>query len=367
MPNYYTGYNMVKVFEQQEIGSVSRDQLVLNPGDLSGDLISGGTIKEFSSTGIKDSATQQTLVVEDDRITVKSIRTELLDGSVTVRGDVKIYGVLDAGFVRTTELITNQRYEKQYLEFADPENNNIGSGLLWSAKGANRQLVFKPGPDRFWLTEHIDLDTDRSYMIGGFPVLSAQGLGPGVVTSNLQTLGTLKRLDVSGAVSIAECFTINPVSKRVGIGTEDANGALSIYDFVNDVELIFDSNERGYGRIGTFNPKGLEIVTDNQVRITAEPNGDITVGHETKDSNVTRVYGKLSVGVKNPSEQFEVAGNIRWANKLFAVGNNPPTAGSYTTGDVIWNTNPKEGSYVGWVCTLGGAPGLWKPFGMIGQ
>jgi len=357
---------MVKTFEHQEVNNVGRDQLAINPGELSGDLIAGGTIINFASTGIKDSSSKQTLLVEDDKITVKTIKTETLDGNVTVRGDVKIYGVLDAGFVRTTELITNQRYEKQYLEFADPENNNIGSGLLWSNKEYNRLFVFKADPDRFWSSEPIDLYRDRSFMIDGLSVLSKDALGLGVVNSNLNTVGTLKSLNVSGGASIAECFTINPVSKRVGIGTEDANGLLSIYDYINDVELIFDSNEKN-GRIGTFNPRGLEIVTDNQVRITLETNGDVTVGHETRDSNTTRVYGKLSVGVKNPTEQFEVSGNIRWGNKLFAIGNGPATNGSYTTGDIIWNTNPKEGSYIGWVCTTGGAPGLWKPFGMIGQ
>ena len=34
-------------------------------------------------------------------------------------------------------------------------------------------------------------------------------------------------------------------------------------------------------------------------------------------------------------------------------------------GDVVYNTNPAAGGYVGWVCTSGGSPGEWKGFGQI--
>ena len=36
-------------------------------------------------------------------------------------------------------------------------------------------------------------------------------------------------------------------------------------------------------------------------------------------------------------------------------------------GDIIWNIQPRMNSYVGWVCIQTGAPGLWSPFGKIGN
>jgi hypothetical protein len=42
-----------------------------------------------------------------------------------------------------------------------------------------------------------------------------------------------------------------------------------------------------------------------------------------------------------------------------------PTAGSYSIGDLIYNTNPTPGGYVGWICTASGTPGTWKGFGLI--
>jgi hypothetical protein len=42
-----------------------------------------------------------------------------------------------------------------------------------------------------------------------------------------------------------------------------------------------------------------------------------------------------------------------------------PTSGTYQKGEIVWNSNPVSGKYVGWVCTTGGTPGTWKGFGMI--
>ncbi len=42
-----------------------------------------------------------------------------------------------------------------------------------------------------------------------------------------------------------------------------------------------------------------------------------------------------------------------------------PTTGSWRTGDVIYSTGAAAGGKAGWICTTGGAPGAWKPFGAI--
>jgi hypothetical protein len=332
--------------------------------EISGNLIKGGVISNFSSTGIKDTSTKQTLIVEDDKITVKTASIDTLDRSLTVRGDVKIYGILDAGFIRTTEILTNQRYEKQFLEFAGPTGESAGSGLLWLG-GKTRQILLRVDPDRFWITEHVDLPEEKSLMFGGVPALSRDRLGTEVTYSNLRSLGTLNNLAVSGELNIADHVFYNPVSQRFSLGIEEANGLFSVYDYVNNVELVIEGSENGYGKIGTYSNKGLELVTGDQARISITESGNITLGHEYKDSTVTRVYGKMGVGVKNPTEQFEVAGNMKMGNRLFANGDTAPTAGQYQKGDMVWNSNPREGGYVGWICLTGGNPGVWKPFGKI--
>ena len=81
-----------------------------------------------------------------------------------------------------------------------------------------------------------------------------------------------------------------------------------------------------------------------------------------------RVNGKLGVGIQKISNdaQFEVAGNIRFTDKLFAVGSQAPKDGNYKQGDIVWNDSPKETGYVGWVCIRSGNPGIWRGFGQVG-
>lgn len=46
----------------------------------------------------------------------------------------------------------------------------------------------------------------------------------------------------------------------------------------------------------------------------------------------------------------------------------PPTTGSegtWSAGDIIWDTTPSAGSFAGWICVSGGTPGTWKTFGAI--
>jgi len=306
-----------------------------------------------------------TLQVIDGTITVDTINVNTMT-SHTVKGDITVFGVLSAGQIRTNELLVHRRFDQQYLEFANPEGGEaIGAGLLWTGGDYNRQLVFQSNPNRLFTTENIDINNGNSYLIDGQAVISSNSLGKGIVNSNLQTVGTLKNLVVSGPVNIGDTIFFNPVSQRVSIGTADANGVLTIFDYYNGVELILSGDSDGEGVIGTFNTKSLKIVTDNQTRATFHQDGDITLGVEGTDGTIVRTYGTLSVGVKNPTAQLEVAGDVRFDGKLFTKGNSAPTSGNYMQGDIVWNTNPKANSYVGWVCILGGSPGQWLPFGAI--
>lgn len=36
-----------------------------------------------------------------------------------------------------------------------------------------------------------------------------------------------------------------------------------------------------------------------------------------------------------------------------------PAAGTWATGDIVWNTAPSAGGVLGWACTAGGSPGTW--------
>jgi len=358
---------MVKTFDGQNLTGITAQSLNLLPGELSGNLIDGGTITHFSSTGIQDNATTTALVVTDGNISVASITAPTITGNTTVRGDLKVYGVLDAGFVRTTELITNQRYEKQYIEFAidNEQGTNVGTGLLWPSDSYNKQLVYRNNPDRFFMTESVDIAPDKSYLIGGLLVLNSTSLGNGIVNSSLKTLGNLTKLNVTGDVNFADIVFFDSASGKLSIGNAQPTALFSVYDSTNDIEIILDGTPTGRGVFGTFNTKALDVVTDDQVRISIETNGNITLGQPLRDSTVIKMFGTVGIGVNKPTAQLEVAGDIRFNNKLFTTGTEPPTSGSYMQGDVVWNASPMPTGWVGWICVAAGNPGLWKPFAQI--
>lgn len=301
-------------------------------------------------TGILDNSTQQVLVLNDD--------------NVILRGNVKIHGVLDVGLVRTTEIISDSRYEKKFLVFAAPEGTQLaGTGLLWQDKTQNKQLVYRTNPDCFFLSENIDLPNDKAYLIGGIPVITSDELGATITKSNLRKIGTLDKLNVAGDVNFGD-FVFSS-RRSFNIGNQDSGAVFSVFDETNNVQIILEGNEEGRAKIGTFNNTGVDIVVGNQTRLTVGTNGNIALGRESNSNTLINLYGKVGVNVKNPSEEFEVAGNIKFQNKLFAVGDRPPTEGYYKQGDIVWNSGPIVSNYIGWVCVMNGSPGNWAPFGQI--
>ena len=56
---------------------------------------------------------------------------------------------------------------------------------------------------------------------------------------------------------------------------------------------------------------------------------------------------------------------MKFENKKFEVGVEPPSNGIYVKGDIVWNQEPRPTGYVGWICIKNGTPGDWKPFGVI--
>ena len=44
-----------------------------------------------------------------------------------------------------------------------------------------------------------------------------------------------------------------------------------------------------------------------------------------------------------------------------------PVSGAYNAGDCIYKLHPVAGGNEGWICITGGIPGVWQPFGVIGD
>jgi hypothetical protein len=71
-------------------------------------------------------------------------------------------------------------------------------------------------------------------------------------------------------------------------------------------------------------------------------------------------------GAATPIDQSGVTTGFISVGVLGALRRNvfgfsaPPTVGTWTRGDIVWNSSPSAGGTPGWACTTAGTPGTWK-------
>jgi len=334
---------------------------------LSGNAIRGGQIAQFSSTGIKDDSSRLVVLVNDDGILTDFIDVETLVGDVKVEKNLHVGGEITANKLHVKEITSDIRHEKSNpLEFTtEGAPSAYGIGLHWKGNQPTKQFILRETPDRFYSTESLDLAKEKEYMIDKVPVLGRHELGRTVTKSNLRTVGTLDNLKVSGDLSVDEFLYYNSTSMRFSLGLEEPNAMFSLASM--NGEFIIEP-EGASTRLGNYTNSDLTLVTDDTDRLVITRNGHIHLGVKGSKEARVSVNGKLGIGVNNiPSDvDLAVAGPVKFENKKFEVASQYPTSGSYSTGDIVWNDQPKPTGYVGWICIKTGTPGLWKPFGQIG-
>jgi hypothetical protein len=344
----------------EAIANQPAPKAVILDRQLTGNKINGGTITNFASTGITDTATSPTLLVANDGVTITTLRVNTISNPLTVQGNLTVQGEITATRLHVDEISADVRNERTGpLEFTAENGNVYNKGLIWTGAGSTRQFTMQGGPDRIFSSESIDIARNKEFSINKETVLSADSLGLSIVNSNLQNVGTLASLRVGGSVNIDDYLVYDPNSMRLGLGTSEPNGAFSIASLDN--EFTIDYDQVGAFSVGTWTTSELNIITDNTSRIHIAPTGDITLHNKVK------VEGKLGINVNNFSSDADIttAGPIRIQGKKIEVGVGIPDSGVYTTGDMIYNSNPRPTGYVGWVCVREGTPGEWKAFGQI--
>ena len=249
-----------------------------------------------------------------------------------------------------------------HIKFKNPVT---GKGILWQGSDYTKQFVYQDDPERFFSSENIDISKGKSYQVDGVSVLNSEELGSQIVKSNLREVGRLKGLIVDGGFKVNNYLVYDAGSDRLGIGTDEPNATLSVVD--GAVEIVIGSHDYSKGAIGTFNSADLEIVTDNTPRITVSNNGNISLGNFENGEIKVNVNGSLGINVSSIDSRakLHVNGAIKFNDNIHLKGTEAPAGGTYTLGDIVWNSEPRPGSYVGWVCTKAGNPGIWSSFGEI--
>jgi hypothetical protein len=260
---------------------------------------------------------------------------------------VKIYGTLEVD-----SIIADTRIEKTSpVEFTASKNNSyFGTGLAWKGDGVTKSLLLMPNPNRLQSTESFELTTEKEFRIGGKSVLSETNLGDSVKNSQLESLGTLRSLMVEGDTVLGTAMVTRG----------------SYVNFERPINLQ-GKTQLGFDKFTVGNEK-FEVSVNGDAEMSFDSAGSVVIGNRTNTSRAVNLYGKVSINITNPDPEaeFSVDGPIVLSGKKFANLSEIPTSGYWNKGDIIWNSEPQEHNYIGWVCIQSGTPGAWKPFGYIG-
>ena len=272
-------------------------------------------------------------------------------GEVVIGNPASKNGLLRVhGSIYVNNLVADTRIDRTSpLEFIATRDQSIyGLGLRWSGVGSVRELSMYANPDRLRTTENFEVAEDKGYFIGSKPVLSTNRLGNTVIHSSLITLGTLQSLSVSGPITLDGDVTSTGVATFNNIILTDGTQNVLI-------------DNKG---VGSF--KSITVSTAGYEALYADAN-EVNLGDRNNVNRTVKVFGNLSIGVANPDAglQLAVNGDVSLGGKRFTNDTQPPQSGTWSQGDICWNTQPQPNSYIGWTCVQSGNPGVWLGFGMI--
>ena len=274
---------------------------------FSGDVVKGGIIENFSSTGIDDRSTQVQMTLMDQAVAFeKAIWTPsaTIKGKLTVEGDLVVLGDIDSNSPAANTLanmaVGKIKSDTELLELhSDAMLASIGQ------KGIDLKRITQDGRE----------------------IINGNQLGYHITDSNLQRVGMLRDLQTQGEALLSD--TLYVTGKRVGINTIEPSAVFVVWD--EEVELVITKHSSDTGYIGM--PRFQRLV----------------LGANNKDNLILDTDGSVEIE------------NLRVGNTPMSSATAIPDYNAIT-GTIVWNENPAQGGPVGWIC-LGGT--RWAKFGII--
>jgi hypothetical protein len=277
---------------------------------ISGDSVKSGIIENFGSTGIQDSATECRITILDEATIVSNnliVKDAEVKGSLTIDGDFILHGEIppDSPFLEDVVSLAAGRVSLA-----------LNDTLFEKFSGIIFDKILENG---------IDL---TKISIEGRSAIEGNTLGTFITESNIQKVGELRKLTVSGESQFAN--TVYVGNKRMGINTIEPAGALAVWD--EECEIVVRKLQKDTPIIGSVRNQAVVLSSNNQSNLTLETDGTVSV----KTIKVGQV--QLSSAADRPSHIAK-------------------------KGTVVFNENPEVGKPVGWV-SLGNAN--WTQFGVVG-
>jgi len=176
-------------------------------------------------------------------------------GNTNIRNNLFVAGNLFVQGTTTTVSSTTLDVADKNLTLAKGAGSSAGAdGAGITIDGANATFNYVHATTAFTSSQDIDLATGKAYEINNTQVLSATGLGPNVVASNLTSVGTITT-GVWNGTEIGTAYTaakVTSVNGQVGAATGFATTANSLAQFASTTSAqlaTLVSDETGTGNL----------------------------------------------------------------------------------------------------------------------
>jgi hypothetical protein len=267
-------------------------------------LFTKSILENFVSTGITDQASRTELTVMDEVVVVEN---QLTAKNLEVVDTARIQNLVVTGSVNTD----NQSWQALAADISDKTLQRLTAEWQQDLIEQVRQSISKQGIEFEQVT------------VGGQALVTDNTLSAVVTESRLQSVGTLRTLEVRGESRLNN--TMNVLNKRIGINTDTPEKALSVWD--EEVSIVIGKHKLNQAYFGTNRDQAVTIGVNREPHIEINTDGLTTIK-------------KLQVGLHKISHAPQVPG---WAG---------------VKGDLVFNTNPGADRVFAWVC-LGAH--RWQP------
>lgn len=232
---------------------------------------------------------------------------------------------------------------------------NVDSAHLYQnayALSAYGNLVYAKGQLVGYGGINYLLATSNSYLV------PSTGLASGTIIAKPNASGfEIARAGTGSYLA----FGAGPINDLIGI-TDGFSGCVSLPRhqlLVSDAVSVSNVTNNGSGAIRVVTSSAHGLSTGSKAQLLQAIGVPNVAGFVTVIDAITFDF----VG-STFSGTYTSGGTVRIGPLLTYTGTDP-TGSQGTLGDVVWNTSPLAGSYIGWVCTATGNPGTWKTFGAI--
>lgn len=250
---------------------------------------------------------------------------------------------------------------------------------------------------RIWFDQaHVEQHTGTSsadFILanGGETFITNLGLAPTMRCGFIQTgygscwinggyIGDIK-INASGAygtfcsISNAEVKAFSTVGYKfngmLNINNCYLMGDLTANYLAGDAKIVNNVIDGKVDFLYSGSPKGNIVFKGNTVKGNLTKTGENTFfctnNIFTGDTTISNGGGYYRNNRVSGTEKcsFYYDQTLYLPNKKEGLDTKPPGYGAWNVGDIVYNSNPTAGSYVGWVCVTAGSPGTWKGFGLI--